>query len=728
MKHKTCLTPLLIGAFLLSGPGLARAEDLESPSLLGSEAPKVSNVLFLPGIKGSRLYKAAVCVNSGESCGETKVWEPKRDRDEKDLFLNDDGKGIRADIHTNEGDVLDESFGLRFYASFLQDLASLKDQGTISDWKAVAYDWRLSLDDLLTNGTREDTKIYFNVATSTPYIEQTLAQLAASSQTGKVSIVAHSNGGLLAKALLQKLVEEHVENLVDKIVLVGVPQSGAPQAIGGLLFGYGEALPFDACSTNSILGSLCSLFTSRATARTLAEHAPMAYNLLPSFSYLNNVINPPVTTFSARNSYTLEKDAYGESINSWLELEGFLESKEGGRTKPEVEDIESANVLTHPFLFNGASTHANLDLWMPPSEIDVYELAGWGANTFSGIEFYEQETIDGTYKSLYRPQFFKAGDGVVPATSAHLIDTGGSVHKYWINLSTLRTGIHKYTHGDLFEVQEVRSFIKKILYEEPETSEHVLNVEPVQNPLRELFFFLHSPLTLELYNEEHEVVGEYGEFGDVKYAIVPAEDVYELVMRGQAEGTFSLDIQEKSDDLIVATSTIADVPATANTIATMHIHGSISEAFPLAVDEDGDGTIDIEIPLTIGSTTVYGKETPEESEIPTETSNIEHAQESPSHTSSVHLTDTISLPSSTSATVFAVPQAQEHQPSRLVETQEESTPSVQRIPEDGPSATLSTVDQSGFRKIVDFCMQILRRILSFLPHRNIIWHTYTENI
>ena len=40
--------------------------------------------------------------------------------------------------------------------------------------------------------------------------------MASSSQTGKVNIVTHSNGGLIAKALINKLKKLGKENLIDK--------------------------------------------------------------------------------------------------------------------------------------------------------------------------------------------------------------------------------------------------------------------------------------------------------------------------------------------------------------------------------------------------------------------------------------------------------------------------------------------------------------------------------
>ncbi|MCR4333663.1 MAG: alpha/beta hydrolase, partial [Patescibacteria group bacterium] len=210
-----------------------------------------SNVLFLPGIEGSRLYEGPACGKSAEE----KLWEPFEsvwkavrgvgDVKVRDLSLDSTGASICTDIYTKEGDVIDSVGGGNIYKSFLDEMNGLKVSGTINDWKPVAYDWRLSLSDLLTNGAERDGNIYYagnNGATSTPYIEQTLRALAATSKTHKVTIVAHSNGGLVTKALLNSLGDTEAASLVDKVILVGVPQTGTPADIGAILVGYNAGI------------------------------------------------------------------------------------------------------------------------------------------------------------------------------------------------------------------------------------------------------------------------------------------------------------------------------------------------------------------------------------------------------------------------------------------------------------------------------------------------------
>ena len=58
--------------------------------------------------------------------------------------------------------------------------------------------------------------------------------MASSSKTGKVTIVAHSNGGLVTKLIYNQLKDKGEADLVDKIIFVAVPEIGTPQSLPSL--------------------------------------------------------------------------------------------------------------------------------------------------------------------------------------------------------------------------------------------------------------------------------------------------------------------------------------------------------------------------------------------------------------------------------------------------------------------------------------------------------------
>ena len=565
-----------------------------------------SSVLFLPGIKGSRLY-----VENGGV--ENKLWEPdlsEGNADVQKMSLDASGKSI-GNVYVKEGNILDSAGGTNYYKSFIADMDGLKSDGIIADWQPMAYDWRLSLNDILTNGAEIDGKIFYDTATTTSYVTQTLRALASQSQTGKVTIVAHSNGGLVAKALLQQLGDIEAQKLVDNVILVGVPQSGAPQSIGSLLYGYREGIP-----------DFFPVIVKASVAREFAENSPMGYHLLPSQRYFDDTkdINHPVVIFEGERAYEKERIAYGLVIGNQTELGDFLLARDGGREKPLSGQIGRANVLNPTLVDYAKPLHDNLDVWVPPENITVYQIAGWGKDTVAGIEFYDAPQVSALTAlkpvQAYRPIFVEDGDQVVPIPSALMMSTSTeNVKRYWVNLNS-----SKKTHGDMLEFLDLKKFISEILTNQdigfyPSIS----NNAPQKSGNKKLRFFLHSPLTLELYDSLGNHVGqnedgsfdkeipdvEYGEFGDVQYIIAPQGPQYQVVLHGLDVGTFSLDIQEVEGDSVTQQATLANIPTTGNTLVTLNIGNGIETASVLEVDEDGDGEIDITLQSLVGETTIY---------------------------------------------------------------------------------------------------------------------------
>lgn len=584
----------------------------------------VSNVLFLPGIEGSRLYEGVGC---GTTAGE-KLWEPlgespariffgAGDDKVRNLFLDQSGASICPSTYTKEGDIVDSVGGSGIYKSFIDEMNGLKAGGIIADWRSAAYDWRLSLADLLKNGAARDGKIFYGEATSTPYIEQTLRELAASSKTGKVTIIAHSNGGLLAKALLNQLGNE-ASKLVDKVILVGAPQSGAPTAVGAALFGYDAGIYKSGFP-----------IVSNAVARSLAQNSPMAYHLLPSEDYLESTMGDaarPVIHF-AGDGYAKEEAAYGNTIANRAALDEFLLAKEDGRQNPAANDVNAAAVLNPALIEYANGVHDTLDGWVPPAHIEVDQIAGWGVDTVAGIDFYTSPpptdvlTAFDPYRA-YRPIFTEDGDGTVPVPSALMMASSTNVKRYWIDLNSYykETKI-KRTHRDLFEISSLQDLIKNIIRNSTSTLPTYISSSQLSasSEDKKLTFFLHSPLTLELKDSSGNVTGlaedgsitedipgsTYGEFGEVKYLIAPAGAQYQLTMHGQSSGAFSLDIQESSGGTVTASSTIANVPTTASTLASLTVSGGLDSASPLTVDEHGDGKDILTIAPKNGETVAY---------------------------------------------------------------------------------------------------------------------------
>lgn len=591
--------------------------------------PKVSNVLFLPGIEASRLYRP------GDLLGTDQLWEPNTDNDGSDLLLTAEGESVRNDIYTR--DVVDEAYvsgvGMNIYTSFINQMNGLKAEKVIADWEAVPYDWRLSFDDILSNGNQlPDGRIYYAgsaAATSSPYIIQELRRLAASSKTGKVTIVAHSNGGLLTKALTEKLGDTEAAKLIDKIIFVAVPQAGTPQAVGALLHGYEQGLPRD----------WLSLFLTPETARTLALNMPSVYNLLPSANYFTYVDDPAVT-FDDSDILSEFRSRYGSSIHDGALLKSFV-------TDTSRTASSSPSDLKYPSVGNGAlyslaeTLHSTIDTWAPPQGVKLYEVAGWGEDTLATIEYKEgKKAYCGNMSDLrtctvsptivYSPKEVVEGDGTVLVPSALWSPASTGVQKYWVNLRKYNNDFPRSMshfdnkHADILEVVELRTLVQNILTNSTSTLPRFITTEqPVAaGGDTRLRFLLHSPLDLSATDSLGNTVSSatstipgarWRRYGEVQVLTVPENTPITLNLDGYDAGSFTLDIEEvDGSNVVVASSTLSAIPSTEDTRASMvFTDGTLQGASPLLLDYDGNGTTDISIKSKIGKEVVFDTTPPE---------------------------------------------------------------------------------------------------------------------
>ena len=567
------------------------------------------SVLFLPGFEASKLYKQDV-FNCSINC-EDQLWEPNLNSDVRALFMNQDGKSLDDGIYTR--DVMSEAYSIaNIYKSFLDKLEEMKSvDHSIADYSAVPYDWRLSYDDILDSGKKIPDGISYLEATSSPYIIQELKRLADNTQTDKITIVAHSNGGLLAKALLKRLEDTGNPLLqkIDKLILVAVPQLGTPQAIAGLLHGYNQEIP----------ASFAPLFFADQTARELGQNMIPAYNFLPSENYFTYVDTPVVTFDSSLPSWL---NHYGwDTIHSEVRLQTFL-SDTFGKVDVSSADTDSPVSLRENLLSEAQSVHDILDNWTIPAEIEVIEIAGWGIpSTVSGIKYTE-----GTL-SLIKPEptFTIDGDGTVVTPSA-LWGNGGDVTRYWVDLGQYNKdkliisipvigNVFILDHKNILEVSELLDLIEEYL-----TSTSSPSILPqylsASTPVRDignndrLIYALHSPLTLDMYDNlsrhtgistttgmiEEQIPGTYFlQFGESKYIFTDAGTPNRIFMDGYANGTFTFNIQELEGDTLIASTTFKDIPTTSYTKVTLDIQDDINTVSPMLVDLDGDGDTDYDL-------------------------------------------------------------------------------------------------------------------------------------
>ncbi|HBO16764.1 MAG TPA: hypothetical protein DD451_02065 [Candidatus Moranbacteria bacterium] len=571
-----------------------------------------SNVLFLPGIKSSRLYK------EGMLGSEDKLWIPNYFGDDmEELRMDEDGKSIE-DVYTR--DILDEVaipvIGGNIYKTFLEKLDGLKSENIINDFRSFAYDWRQSVEDIAQSGTlypEEEMK---------SALEQ-IEELAESSKNEKVTIVAHSNGGLLAKSLMMELEKSGATDKIDKIIFVATPQIGTPVALLAMLYGYDEP-------------ALAGTLISQEDARTLAENMPGAYGLLPSEEYFDRIENPFVSFSSENTRYKSFKDAYGDDIDDFDEWKDFLTGDGDGRQEPENSEVDWENTLRENLLDEATEMHKRLDSWIPPENVEAIQIAGWGLDTISGVKYSEREKYDcfptggkvpscvksGEYAPTYQPQFTVDGDKTVVAPSALMIPENDNVKRYWVDLFEYNKGITiDRGHKNILEVDNLQEFISNIIANKSgDLPKYIKDSRPddYENASSRLRMSLHSPLDIHLYDEkgnhtgpkkiqvggqEYEVFEEgisnsyYYQFGERKYVGFGSGENVRVELEGYGAGTYTLKVEEaqpiSGGEETVSAIVFANLPTTEETTAVLEIsEQGLMEMPVLQVDIDGDGQQD----------------------------------------------------------------------------------------------------------------------------------------
>ncbi len=548
-----------------------------------------SSILFLPGIMSSRLYDG----------NGNKLWEPgllSGDSDVQKLYLNQAGESIDTSIYASG--VIGESInGVNIYKTFLSDLADKKSSGFINDYFVYPYDWRLSFEDILSSGT----------------LVQSLRILAEISKSGKVTIVAHSNGGLLTKALINKLAQD-APDLIDKVIFVGVPQLGTPQTVGVLLHGYDPGVP--------------DIVVSEERARDFAKNAPMSYQLLPHGDWHDNsafTVSTPMISFESGRATRQLRDAYGEDIDTAEEYYAFLRGDEDYEDRDNVaySDLTTPARVNSTLLSESINTLSSIGSgWSAPSGIEVHEVAGVGELTLSGITYKSRKRCEEAFTTTnevscvyegeeylsYTPIEVLDGDETVLEPSAQSMSETEGVKRWWVNLEEhnkpWKPNINR-THKNLLEVEDLRNLIfdNFIGGSDVYGYTYVSDTKPNLGSEDRLSFSLHSPLSLSytepsgiIVNAENPRGGNsvYRRYGEVQVINVFGGETGNIILDGEASGSFALDVAQIEGSDVVATVAYEAVPTVASTTATLSVSGgTIADAGALNVDYDGDGTTDL---------------------------------------------------------------------------------------------------------------------------------------
>jgi pimeloyl-ACP methyl ester carboxylesterase len=546
------------------------------------EIPCCSSILFLPGLEGSYLYRPE-SLPLGLGTITNTLWPPNRNDDARKLFLDANGSGTDPTIYS--GDPIGKVYGIYgVYDKFMTFLDGLAKNGTVNEWKSFAYDWRKPIAEVVAGPEKK--------ATTTDYLVKDIENLASRSKTGKVTLIGHSNGGLVAKYLVKTLEDMGKANLIDSVISVAVPYLGTPQAIAAILHGDSQSIAY-------------GLFLKESVAKQLGQNMASAYSLLPSKEYFSRILSPTIAfaSMTAPESYN---DQYS-----------FI--------------AKNANQL----LLNAADVWRSvIDPYVWPAAIAKWAIVGWNKITAKGVS-YSQDNEHSILET-------EKGDGTVIAPSAAY--NAGTIESLDLE-GVSKAENRNIKHGNILESSTTQAVIREIIgngNESPDkvamTIPNVTRGEPAYSDNNSLVVSAHSPVELHVYDQkgnhtglisppagvEDDIVAAYeenipgstflrmGENGS-SYVYLPDDgSKYSVVAQGTGVGAFTLDIERKNEGAVLDHVEYANLPVIPLTVATTTVEvapfGSspvsslASSSKPLQIDINGDGSSDIQaIPGTTTS-------------------------------------------------------------------------------------------------------------------------------
>ena len=576
-----------------------------------SEPEGASNILFVPGIMGTRLYEhSAEC---GGEARERERWYSRSECDQLRLKTNFVGQSLNT-IYTyaNEASLLEEAgaYGINYniYKSFLNDLESWKENELINDYSVLPYDWRLRLDDLMKSSrdmTTQKLTIDQDVPLNQSFIYETLSRLAQSANNGRVTIVAHSNGGLVVKYFLAQLTArgDPLLERIDNLILVAVPQVGTPESVIGILHGTDLDPVMD-----------------QTTSRELLNTMPFSHHLLTGTYYFKSdkgSVLTPVISFEAGTITTPMSEKFGSGISSWSALRNFM-VKESGRPVPEETDLLTPQVVDQYLMVYANTVSEQTNSWQPPSSLKIHQIAGTGLVTPSGLTYFTDKTcsrrsffrcIEFEDKLGYRVNLVADGDGTVLSPSALAIAERDGVARWWLDLKEYNSSLSNIEriHRDIFEVSDIANLVRTIVIGQKEEVDLIyLRDNAPDSTGGRLVFQLHSPLDMRVHLADGTVVGSssprfenvsYYRFGELQHLVIPDEENdYEVYLLGESEGSFTLDIEKHEDGHVTRRQTFSAIPSTIGTevkIRVVDLDEFIDSDVVLKVDYDGDGVEDV---------------------------------------------------------------------------------------------------------------------------------------
>lgn len=411
----------------------------------------------------------------------------------------------------------------------------LENQGYVEEQNLFTfpYDWRYGLSGKYADGT-----------TNSDLLKNKIQEILAQTSASKVDVVAHSMGGLIVKKYVQ---DNPTSNYIGKAVFVGVPETGAPEAVKALIQGdnFGIGLgPFG---------------LSDSEMKKLAQNMPGVYDLLPSPQYYNQAgsfVSQIDIGYGIGDP--TEKDLNYQDFKNYLTQENNLNSL----ALSGAENLHTNNFDNYDIRAGG---------------VDLYSLDGCKTATPTNFLEVKYKDILGNYHTGYDKVDLKVGDGTVPIQSSTNLPIDQSKKYYAL------TG----QHSKLLSQDGTRQEIVNLI------SGSNLSVDPkivTQNSnscqLNGKAIIVYSPVDVSVTDQLGNKIGlvngnvvnsipnaNFEILGGHKFIYLPTDagQTYTTALQGTGSGTFTLKTENIQNNQITGSENFINIPVTTSLTGTMDL-------------------------------------------------------------------------------------------------------------------------------------------------------------
>ena len=390
-------------------------------------------IVFLPGVAGTQLSlrTSGRGYRVPDKYEEVWVFDPNQKREH--LALNEDGRTPKiagSNRSIVAGPTL-SSWPTNFYGGlrdFLHKGGYVASAGAAKQprqYFEFPYDWRLSNDS--------------HFAALDKRIDEALKE---NPKAGKVVLLAHSMGGLIARAYLLSSSQRAMR--VDKLITIGTPYWGAPKPYYGAISGYTFGNPS----------------VRQPLMKVLQQNWPAGYQLMPGYEFVYDLNNKRYLTLNESNRI---KYRWTNLSSGLLRDTGFASYTEspGNVMGFNRHLVDIADLFRRSF--------GTPDSPVPlPLGIPHYVIIGTGIRTLS---FFEMKTaapperfleLDG--RKVMMGTYFSDGDGTVPLEGSKISTATAT---YYVPYVEKWGPDSSSAHGDLPNNKTVQEIVGQILAGNP---------------------------------------------------------------------------------------------------------------------------------------------------------------------------------------------------------------------------------------------------------------------